>query len=148
MKFTPLFFVVVFALLWAYGDLLPFGSEVTIYDMSCLGQWTNGKCIGQERTNGTTTYKAFPEQQTVVWWYGPPDSSEPQRYWHCAVRDARNWTCQNGITLEELPAIQFKMIDGEMQGLPVGEFPFYTVSKWHWWQVRLSEKIDAALSRK
>jgi len=131
-------------LLWAFSESLPFRSEVTVYNMFCTGERKGGQCDAEEQTANTATYKAFAEQQTVVYWYG--DNDAPKRLWHCAVRDARNWSCQWGVRLEQLPELEYQMVNGEFSeyapGVPDHRTPgvFYRVSKWHWWLVWLSEK--------
>ena len=43
-----------------------------------------------ELTSVTETYKAFPDQQSVIVWIG---GDAPSKLGNCAVRDALNWRC-------------------------------------------------------
>jgi hypothetical protein len=141
MKFGTIFtlalILIALGLLWAYSESLPFGSEVTVYNMFCAGEFKDGKCNGREETANPTTYKAFPEQQTVVRWYG--DDGAPKRFGYCAVRDARNWSCQYGIKLDPEEA-HVQMVSGEYSEPNAIEGAFFRAPKWHWWWVRLTEK--------
>src|SRR5262249_53101705 len=85
------FGLVLIAVIWAFSEQNPFRSEVTVYYAFCAGGLKQGKCDTKEETSNTTTFKAMPDQQTVIYWYG---DERPKRLQNCAVRDARNWSCQ------------------------------------------------------
>lgn len=129
-------------LLWAFSHLLPFQSDVTVYNMFCTGGLSNGKCSSKEETANPSTYRALADQQTVLYWNSNTDA--PKRLQHCAVRDTRNWSCQLEDKLEESPKIQWQMVGGEFREVVEKPFIsaqsiFYAVPKWYWWWVRLSE---------
>ena len=141
MKFIAALVLVCLALLWAFGESLPFGSEITVYNAFCTAERKDGRCNAVEQTAKTTTYKAFPEQQTVVYWFS--DNTAPKRFWHCAVRDARNWSCQYGTELQQFPEVKYEMVDGEFDDVIPGTLSaagFYRVPKWRWWWIRLTER--------
>lgn len=142
MKFTAAIAIAVVVVLWLFSESLPFQNEVTVYKMFCTGGLKQGKCNSKEETANPTTFKALVDQQTVIYWHGEKDP--PNRLLHCAVRNARNWSCQLGNTLEDNPKIQWVMVDGEYREVVEKPFIssneiFYQVPKWYWWWIRLSQ---------
>lgn len=132
-----IFVVLVIAVLWLVSEDLPFKSEITVYQMFCIGEGRKGnKCESKEETANPITYKAIVEQQTVVYWF---EKSAPTRLRDCAVRNAKNWSCRRGDTFQT----EYKMIDGTLS--ETSESPaqpiFYPAPKWHWWLVWLNERM-------
>ena len=65
-------------------------NQITVYKMFCTNGRVNGVCNSEEQTANPTTYKVFPDLQSVVYWIG---DGPPARFTSCAVRDVSNWTC-------------------------------------------------------
>jgi len=153
LTFLSILAILVSGLAWLFSDSLPIGSEVTVYRLFCKGVTGDrqtglpvGQCQAKEETANPTTFKVFVERQTVVYWTGENDT--PYRLRHCAVRDARNWSCQLGEFLEEEPAIEWHVRDGELRKdysnlslYMASGSRFYSVSKRRWWWVRLVEEL-------
>jgi len=113
-------------------------NEITVYPMFCTNGRVNGVCNSKEETANPTTYKVFPDLQSVVYWVG---DGTPARYSNCAVRDVSNWTCHLG---KEPPRSEYMMTNGNYS--EYAEAPmftsttlFYPVPRWRWWMVKLSE---------
>jgi hypothetical protein len=143
VKFFPAVLIIAaVCFLWAVSESFPFHSEITVYNLFCTDGLKQGKCDSKEETANLTTYKALVEQQTVIYWQGKKDV--PHRLRRCAVRNARNWSCQFGNELEDDPTIKWQMVDGEYSEIvqmPFAMQPmFYPVSKWYWWWIWLCEK--------
>ena len=109
-------------------------NEVTVYNMFCTKDRVNGVCNGDEQTANPTSFKVYPDQQSVVTWFG---DGPVTRYEQCAVRDVINWHCSNG-------PFGHTMTNGDY--IDSAEPPFISVSKlfyqaprWRWWMVKLSE---------
>lgn len=103
--------------------------------MFCPTGRVNGVCKFDEQTANPTTYKAFTDQQSVIFWTG---DAAPTRFKTCAVRDVSNWRCSFGKDAE------YSMTGGDY--VEVTEPPliasttlFYPVSRWHWWTVKVKE---------
>ena len=97
---------VIVICLWAFSESLPFTSEVTVYLGFCPTE-PKTACPKGEEAAGYTTYRAHMESQSVIYW---SKNGPPSKYEHCAVRDAKNWSCRTtGLsgTNEHL------LIDGE-----------------------------------
>jgi len=115
--------------------------EATVYRMFCTADRTddNPCALKNELTSVTETYKAFPDQQSVIVWIG---NDAPSRLSNCAVRDAINWRCtkndKQGVTIEQ------SMANGQLTET-VGGYPspglslFYQAPRWRWWLVKLLE---------
>ena len=126
-------------LMWpAYEHLK---GEATVYRMFCTSDRRDDSPCGlkNELTSTTETYKAFPDQQSVIVWIG---NDAPSRLSNCAVRDALNWRCtrtdKQGRTIEQ------SMADGELSETVNGDASpgltlFYQASRWRWWLVKLLE---------
>ena len=137
------FGLVLIAVIWAFSEHLPFRGEVTVYYAFCAGGLKQGKCDTKEETSNTTTFKAMPEEQTVTYWYG---DERPKQLQKCAVRDARNWSCQ----LETMTGpTKWQMVNGEFRETPFTQFtaPYYQVSKSYWWMLWLAEKFRTEKSK-
>jgi hypothetical protein len=115
--------------------------EATVYRMFCTSDRTDDTpcALKNELTSVTETYKAFPDQQSVIVWIG---NEAPSRLNNCAVRDALNWRCtrndKQGGTVEQ------SMANGQLtetvDGYPSpGLSLFYQASRWRWWLVKLLE---------
>ena len=115
--------------------------EATVYRMFCTtDRDAASPCVlKNELTSLTETYKAFPDQQSVIVWIG---NDAPSKLSNCAVRDALNWRCTKndrlGITVEQ------SMANGQLSetvdGSPSPSLTlFYQVPRWRWWLVRLLE---------
>jgi hypothetical protein len=111
-------------------------NEITVYKF-CTDGRVNGVCNSkEEQTANPTTYKAFPDLQSVVYWTG---DGPPSRFTSCAVRDVSNWTCHYGRAGES-GRVEYTMTDGNYS--EYAEAPmfasttlFYPVSRWRWWMV-------------
>jgi hypothetical protein len=115
--------------------------EATVYRMFCTSdQRDDAPCVPRdERTSPTETYKAFPDQQSVIVWIG---NEAPSKLSNCAVRDAMNWRCaksdKQGVTVEQ------SMADGQLSETVDGYLSpsltlFYQAPRWRWWLVKLLE---------
>ena len=115
--------------------------EATVYRMFCTSDRDAATpCVlKNELTSVPETYKAFPDQQSVIVWIG---SDAPSRLSNCAVRDALNWRCTKndrlGVTVEQ------SMANGQLSetvdGSPSPSLTlFYQVPRWRWWLVKLLE---------
>ena len=126
-------------LMWPVFEHL--NGEVTVYRMFCTSdRKDDGSCgLKNELTSTTETYKAFPDQQSVIVWIG---NDAPSKLSNCAVRDALDWRCtridKRGATVEQ------SMTDGELSET-IGGDPspgltlFYQTPRWRWWMVKLLE---------
>ena len=79
----------VFFMWPAYEHL---NGEATVYRMFCMSDRKDDGSCKDQRTSVTETYKAFPDQQSVIVWIG---NDAPSKLSNCAVRDALNWRCTN-----------------------------------------------------
>ena len=115
--------------------------EVTVFRMFCTKDRKDDSPCGlkDELTSVPETYKALPDQQSVIVWIG---NDAPSKLGNCAVRDALNWRCtridKQGVTVEQ------SMADGRLSetvdGYPSpGLGLFYQVPRWRWWLVKLLE---------
>lgn len=115
--------------------------EATVYRMFCTAdRKDDGYCgLKNELTSPTETYKAFPDQQSVIVWIG---NEAPSRLSNCAVRDELNWRCtrtdKQGRTIEQSMASGqlSETVDSDTSpGLSL----FYQAPRWRWWLVKLLE---------
>jgi len=115
--------------------------EATVYRMFCTSDRKDDSpcALKQELTSVTETYKAFPDQQSVIVWIG---NDAPSKLSSCAVRDALNWRCtrtaKEGVTVEQ------SMANGQLSEtvdgfLSPGLGLFYQTPRWRWWLVKLLE---------
>jgi hypothetical protein len=115
--------------------------EATVYRMFCTSERKgDGSCgLKNELTSPTETYKAFPDQQSVIVWIG---NEAPSKLKNCAVRDELNWRCtrtnERGETLEK------SMADGQLSETVNGDpspglILFYQAPRSRWWLVKLLE---------
>ena len=118
-----------------------FKGEATVYRMFCTSSRDDDSpCVPRdELTSVTETYKAFPDQQSIIVWIG---DGAPAKLSNCAVRDALNWRCaksdKKGGTVEQSMANGqlSETVDGDPSpGLTL----FYQASRWRWWLVKLLE---------
>lgn len=125
--------------LWLFSDYVPFQREIIVYRTFCKSGWVDGTCTSREEIANTTTFKAIPDQQTVLYWQENGDP--PRRYKHCAVRDSENWSCQLGDEFEAIPRYQAQMVNGKFQDVAADaasrQTVFVTVPKWKWWIIRV-----------
>jgi hypothetical protein len=118
-----------------------FSGEATVYRMFCTtGRKDDGRCgLKNELTSMTETYKAYPDQQSVIVWIG---NDAPSKLSNCAVRDALNWRCsrndkQGGTIEQSMAGGQLtETVDGNTS--PSLEL-FYQTPRWRWWLVKLLE---------
>ena len=134
---TYLIFIVFCVAVWLCTESVPFRSEVTVYSGWCSEARQNSKCKAKEEAANPTTYKAIVDQQTVVYWIG---DGEPSKMTPCAVRDAKNWSCQVGSGSNWFPDAKTAMVDGALIKSGGGGFDglFYQVPKWRWWWLKLN----------
>lgn len=115
--------------------------EATVYRMFCTSERAgDSPCVlRDELTSVPETYKAFPDQQSVIVWIG---NDAPSKLGNCAVRDALNWRCtrndKKGVTVDQ------SMANGQLtetvDGNPSpGLGLFYQAPRWRWWLVKLLE---------
>jgi hypothetical protein len=118
---------------WLFSDGVPFQNEVTIYNAFCTKGRIDNKCNSKEETAKAVTYKAVAEQNTMVHW---ADGNPPTKYDNCAIRNAKNWTCR-------IEDYSYQMLDGEYSVKSSSIWflpsPFYGISKWRWWILRIQE---------
>ena len=115
--------------------------EATVYRMFCTSDRSDDRpCVlRDELTSVTETYKAFPDQQSVIVWIG---NDAPSKLSNCAVRDALNWRCTNRD--KQGGAIEQSMADGRLSETVDGFVSpsltlFYQTSRGRWWLVKLLE---------
>jgi hypothetical protein len=118
-----------------------FKGEATVYRMFCTSNRNDDSpcALRDERTAVNETYKAFPDQQSIIVWIG---DGPPSKLRNCAVRDALNWRCtksdKKGGTVEQ------SMANGQLSetvdGYPSPSLTlFYQAPRWRWWLVKLLE---------
>ena len=110
---------------WLSFDDILFANEIAVYQGWCPRLRTEaGVCqVGEESAN-PVTYKASPETQSVVYWF---KDHAPSRMTNCAVRDAKNWSCNQG---EEYSTA---MVDGRLAETSKLGPMFYQVPKYKWY---------------
>jgi len=82
---------IIVGIIYLIGDWGFLTSEITSYSAMCAITVTNNRCAKHSFTMGPTTYKVFPNEQTVVYRVkGLP----VERLTKCAVADRKNWTCR------------------------------------------------------
>jgi hypothetical protein len=115
--------------------------EATVYRMFCTSDRADDSpcALKNELTSVTETYKAFPDQQSVIVWIG---NEAPSRLNNCAVRDALNWRCTR--TDKQGGAVEQSMANGQLtetvDGYPSpGLSLFYQATRLRWWLVKLLE---------
>lgn len=115
--------------------------EATVYRMFCTSDRNDDSpCVlRDERTSTTETYKAFPDQQSIIVWIG---NEAPSKLSNCTVRDVLNWRCtksdKQGVTVEQ------SMANGQLtetvDGYPSPSLTlFYQAPRWRWWLAKLLE---------
>jgi hypothetical protein len=126
-------------LMWPVYEHLT--GEATVYRMYCTSERKDDSpCVlRDELTSVPETYKAFPDQQSVIVWIG---NDAPSKLSNCAVRDALNWHCTR--TDKQGAIIDQSMANGQLSetvdGNPSpGLGLFYQASRWRWWLVKLLE---------
>jgi len=115
---------------WLSFDNIPFANEVVVYQGWCPTTRTEaGVCKAGEESVNPITYKASQATQSVVYWF---KDQAPTHMTNCAVRDAKNWSCNQGEGLYSTV-----MIDGKLSQTSTSRFgvvsPFYQVSKFRWY---------------
>ena len=134
-----LIFPTLGVLIWLFSGSLPFQSEVIVYNAFCPTPRVKEKCAAGEETAYPTTYKALPDQQVVVYWSA--GNGRPEKYEHCAVRDAKNWTCHYDQADGERIYL-YTMGDGDYtETVARGHLAsnFYGVPKWNWYWIKLNQ---------
>jgi hypothetical protein len=118
-----------------------FKGEATVYRMFCASNRNDdGPCVFRdELTSVTETYKAFPDQQSVIVWIG---SEAPSKLDNCAVRDALNWRCTKSD--KKVGTVELSMANGRLSetvdGYPSPSLTlFYQAPRWRWWLVKMLE---------
>jgi hypothetical protein len=118
-----------------------FKGEATVYRMFCTSSRNDdGPCAPRdELTSVTETYKAFPDQQSVIVWIG---DGAPAKLSNCAVRDALNWRCTRND--KKVGTVDLSMAGGQLSETVDGDPSpglalFYQASRWRWWLVKLLE---------
>ena len=128
----------VFFMWPAYEHL---AGEATVYRMFCTSDRKDeGPCpLRDELTSVPETYKAFPDQQSVIVWIG---NDAPSKLSNCAVRDALNWRCTRSD--KKVGTVEQSMANGQLTETIGGDASpslaiFYQASRWRWWLVKLLE---------
>ena len=85
------------------------------------------------------TYKAFPDQQSVIVWIG---NDAPSKLSNCAVRDALDLALHENR--QEIGTVEQSMADGQLTETIGGDASpsltiFYQAPRWRWWLVKLLE---------
>jgi len=118
-----------------------FKGEATVYRMFCTSNRNDDSLCAprDELTSVTETYKAFPDQQSVIVWIG---DGAPAKLSNCAVRDALNWRCTRND--KKVGTVDLSMASGQLSETIDGDPSpglalFYQASRWHWWLVKLLE---------
>ena len=110
---------------WLTFDNAPFTSEIMVYQGWCPSARTDvGTCQSGEEAGNPVTYKASQETQSVVYWF---KDQVPSRLTGCAVRDAKNWSCQRG------GGYATAMVDGRLSETSKLGVMFYQVPKYKWY---------------
>lgn len=127
MRGSPVTGLIVAAvvLAWFLFGYAPFASEITVYQAwRPRARTAEGVCTSGEEAANPATYKASPDTQTVVYWFkgGAPSSMA-----HCAVRDARDWSCNQDSSYA------ISMVDGQLIYSGSLAQPFYQVPKYRWY---------------
>ena len=119
------FLITMGAGLWLAFDNAPFASEIVVYQGWCpTARSEAGTCPAGEQSANPVTFKAFPETQSVVYWY---KNQAPSRMTKCAVRDAENWSCNEG------EGYLSAMVDGRISERTGLASMFYQVPKYKWY---------------
>jgi hypothetical protein len=125
MKFLGLLLFIVFLIWLADGIRDRIKNEVTVYS---IFEDEKGRSIPLNRQ----VYKAFPETQTVIYWF-PGIEEVPGKLAKCTVRDRLNWKCEykdgSGKVIME---------DGRFQELDPHNRPFKDtiyVGQIRWWMI-------------
>ena len=133
---TLVLLVIVGIVGWPFVERMR--NEITVYPMFCTNGRVNGVCQSEEQTANPTTYKVFPDLQSVIYWTG---EGPPARFTNCAVRDVSNRSCNFS---KQSPRREYMMADGNY--IETAEPPmiastnlFYPVSRFRWWMVKVSE---------
>jgi hypothetical protein len=118
--------------IWITFDNIPFASEIVVYQGWCPTAKTQaGVCQTGEESGNPITYKASQETQSVVYWF---NNQAPSRMTNCAVRDAKNWSCNQG---EEYSTA---MVDGKLSEINKLGVMYYQVPKYRWYWLWLHTK--------
>ena len=110
---------------WLSFDNIPFSSEIVVYQGWCPTARTGtGVCQAGEQSGNPIAYKAYPETQSVIYWF---KDEAPSRMTNCAVRDAKNWSCNQG------EGYSTAMVDGRLSETSKLGVLFYQVPKYRWY---------------
>lgn len=127
-----------FVAVWLAFDPSTFTGEVMVYRAWCPRALTNvDTCPDDEKSANRITYKASSETQSVVYWV---KGAAPSRLTKCAVRDARNWSCN-----ESSPSA-VEMVDGKLTAAWMAADSLYQVPKYQWYWLWLQDKLHGTTS--
>jgi hypothetical protein len=125
-------FVAVCLGVWLTFDNVPFANEIVVYQGWCPKPRTDaGMCQAGEESANPVTYKASLEMQSVVYWF---KDQAPSHMTNCAVRDAKNWSCNQGEGYSNA------MVDGRLSETSKLSQMFYQVPKYKWYWLWLNTK--------
>jgi hypothetical protein len=111
--------------LWLTFDNVLFASEIVVYQGWCPTARTEaGTCPAGEQSANSVTFKASQDTQSVVYWF---KNQAPSRMTKCAVRDARNWSC------DQSEGYLSAMVDGSISETSSLGSMFYQVPKYKWY---------------
>lgn len=125
---------------WPVFDRM--SGETTAYRAFCASERKGDKAcpLKDEAASITETFKAFPDQQSVITWIG---DGAPSKLSDCAVRDVLNWRCTSRDSFGVV--VETTMMNGQLSetidGQPSPSFRmFYQTARWRWWLVTVWEK--------
>jgi len=135
-RWIVLVVVVVLGILAWGDDFITLQGEHTIYTARCVdGNWDGVVCSGHLRAGERYRYRALRARSEVLFWM--VGSSEPSgKFTGCLVTDGRNWSCKPND--DAARSITLTLVHGRAQHDTTGATrPFYAVSKWKWWCLRV-----------
>jgi hypothetical protein len=123
---------------WYFATSNAFSDEVTVYNLWCSKERVNGECLEKEEAANPIRYKAFVQQQTVMYWF---EGDKPTKLNNCVVRDYQNWSCESHVGERFYNTY---MIDGyihEDYSQKVTSL-FYQGPRWKWLLLNLKMKLE------
>ena len=129
--FTTFWLAIVVAL-FLFQDGLPFHRTSEVHYAYCFGADLVGKCQKVTETGPINSYRPDRDHNTVAYW---SDNNWPSVYANCVIRDADNWSCEQGQGNQH-------MLNGTLylndSATPLPS-TLHQVERWRWWLQRARE---------
>lgn len=121
---------------YLFQDYLPFHRTSEVHFAYCSGVDPGGSCKKVIETGPVNSYRPDRDHNTVVFW---SDTKWPNIYANCTIRDADNWSCEQGQNNQHMLNGTLYLFDGASPLLS----PLQQVARWKWWFQRAREMMSS-----